>query len=252
MFARAKMLSMFLAAFIVTNVQASWIGVAFAQEVPVRESLQAELSPRLEGRRARGRAWAERLGRETSEVREARRARKLDRLRFASPAERRRILRRERRITRFLPETERRALRRERQKFAEELGMGSWHEGGGGEVLRTLDLSAQERRVLRGRFRQLSKQERRDLRQKVVNMRELPASERELLRERLHEMKSLTENEKRAFDEKKRRWSEMSEAKREKMRAQMRRLRALPTDERLELLERALNMSEGRAKPVPK
>jgi hypothetical protein len=247
MLTRARILSIFLAAFLATTLQASWIGAARAQQVPGREDSDAEVHPRFEGHRARGRDWAERLRRATPELREARRERMLERLRTASPAERQRVLRRERRIMRFLPEEERRAIRREKRKFAEEHGIAGPHEGEGWEALWELDFPPAERRVLRHRFRQLSREERHELRRKILNMRELPEAERRLLRERLHEMKSLSEDEKQAFHERTRRWSEMSEEKREKLRAQMRRLRALPPDERLELLERAQKASESDA-----
>lgn len=75
-------------------------------------------------------------------------------------------------------------------------------------------------------------------------MRELPEAERKLLRERLHDMMSLSKDEQRAFRKNAGRWAEMPDERREKLRLQMRRLRALPADERLALLERLLDESQ--------
>ncbi|MBW2293656.1 MAG: DUF3106 domain-containing protein [Deltaproteobacteria bacterium] len=228
------MLSIVLAALAAISVQASWTDAASAQE-------RAE---RREAPRARSRDWAERLRNATPEMHEARRQRMLERLAAASPEERRRILRRQRRVMRFLSEAERRKIRRERQEFADQYDLGTPREREGWGRIREFDFTPEERRILRSKVRKLSKAERRELRGEILNMRELPEAERETLRERLHEMKSLTGDEKRALELKTRRWSQMSEERREKLRAQMRRIRALPPDERLELLERAQAAAE--------
>ncbi|MCP4040082.1 MAG: DUF3106 domain-containing protein [bacterium] len=181
----------------------------------------------------------------TPEMREGRRERLLERLREASPAERRRVLRRERRIMRFLPEEERRAIQLENRRFRKEHGIGSPRLRRARDAIRQLGFSAEEGRLLRARLHKLPKKERQELRRQIMNVRELPEAERELLRERLDEMKSLSEDEERAFRERARRWEEMPEERRDKLRLQMKRLRELPADERIELLERVLDASEG-------
>lgn len=234
MFMRTRMLSILLAAFAITTAQAGWIDTASAQQAS---------EPR-HGPRARSRDWAERIHDATPEMRDAQRKQMLERLAKAPPEERRRMLRRQRRIMRFLPEAERQKIRRERQEFAEKYDLGTPSEREGWDARRELDFTPEERRILRGRVRQLSNAERRELRNQILNMRELPKAEREILRDRLHEMKSLSDDEKRAFRLKTQRWSQMSDEKRERLRAQMRRIRSLPPDERLELLERAQNAAD--------
>ncbi len=238
MYLRTRMLSILLVACAATTVQLSGVDAATAQQ---RSERREDPRPR-----ARAHDWAERLRNITPEMRDARRERMLERLAAAPPEERRRILRRQRRILRFLPEAERQKIRRERQQFAKQYGLDTAREREGWDAIREFNFTPEERRMLRARVRRLSQSERRELRSKILNMRELPEAEREILRERLHEMKSLSDDEKRAFKDKTRRWSQMSEERREKLRAQMRRIRALPPDERLELLERAQSAAEQK------
>lgn len=232
MITRTRTLSILLVVFATTATiagQAVWSDPASAQE-------------RLERRdppRGRGHDWAERIRNSRNEMSDAQRERMLERLANAPPEERRRILRRQRRMMRFLPEEERRKIRRERREFAKRYDLASEGNREGWAAGREFAFTPEERRILRGRVRQLSKSERQGLRKKILNMRELPRSERENLRDRLHEMKSLTDDEKRALKLKVQRWSRMSDEKRERLRAQMRRIRSLPPEERLELLERA-------------
>lgn len=183
------------------------------------------------------------------EMREARRERMFERRRDARHRERRRNLRREGLRLSFLTEAERRALRLEGRKFRRQPGLGRTHDAslahGTPGPLGPFEFSPDERRILRNRVQRLPTQEREELRSKIRNMRELPEAERELLRERLREMNTLAGDEQRAFREKARRWARMSDVRREELRVAMRRLRALPADERLELLERVLAGSES-------
>ena len=158
----------------------------------------------------------------------------------------------ERRMMRFLSEAERRAIRHEHRKFWRRNGIESNrnspyvydHDHGARNSLRQFEFSPKERRDLRARLHQLPAEERKELRKKIRNMRELPEAEQKLLRERLHDMMSLSKDEQRAFRKNAGRWAEMPDERREKLRLQMRRLRALPADERLALLERLLDESQ--------
>lgn len=220
--------------------------VALALPVGAEEAEDVGAStefPRLEALRERARAGAERLGDATPAERELRRELMLERLREATPAERRRILRRERRLMLLLPEDERRVIREENRAFRKKHGLLEPETRR--ELARELELSGEDRRLLRARFRELPREERRELWGRIQRFRSLSPEEREALRARLNEMKSLSEEERQALRERAQRWSQMSEEKREQLREQMRRLRALDPEERAELLERALDASES-------
>ena len=231
MFKRTQLISILVLAFSLVAVQASFVCVDVAS---AQEGLD-----RRDHSRKRSRDWIDRIRNTSPEVRDAQRKKMLERLADAPPEERRRLLRRQRRIMRFLPEEERQKIRRERQRFAEKYDLGTARDREGWDALRELNFTSEERRILRGRVHQLSKAERRELRDQILNVRRLPKSEREILRDRLHEMKSLTDDEKRALALKIQRWSQMSDQKRERLRAQMKRIRSLPPEERLQLLEKA-------------
>ena len=64
------------------------------------------------------------------------------------------------------------------------------------------------------------------------------------------ELKALGEADRAVVRENARRWSEMSEARRQRLRAQWKKLRALPPDERADLLDRAFEArSQDEATP---
>jgi parvulin-like peptidyl-prolyl isomerase len=58
-------------------------------------------------------------------------------------------------------------------------------------------------------------------------------------------MKSLSDEQKDEFITKAKRWHKMPEERREKLRAQMKKLREMPVDERMDLLDRAMENSES-------
>ena len=229
-------------AFVGTLVATSWIGSASADDSFAGRSPQlAEPPPRENMTRPH---------RTSPEMREIRREWKRERFREATPSMRRQMLRRERRRLHFLPDTERRAIRLEKRALRRKHGIGtpepSVRPRGNRKPFQQLELSPRERRALRARLQKLAPKERRELRRRIGNTRGLSETERELLRERLHEMKSLSEDGRQAFRENVSRWAEMSDERRAALRGQMRRLRALPAEERLELLERALDGSDPR------
>ncbi|MCP4038492.1 MAG: DUF3106 domain-containing protein [bacterium] len=195
--------------------------------------------PRLEALRERNRMRAERLRDATPDEREARRERLRERLREAAPMERRRTLMREWRMMRELPEEERSKIRAENRAFRKKRDLPE--PGAARKLARDLELTPEERRVLRARFRRLPHSERRDLWRQIRHFRSLSPEEREALEQRLNEMKLLTEDERVELRQKADRWAAMSEEERERLREQMRRLHALAPDERAELLERALS-----------
>ncbi len=192
----------------------------------------------------------ERFRNATPEERDMRRERLHRQLRDASPRERRRILRREGRLMYVLPEEEREKIRKENQAFREKHGLPSIEEAldaareRARELARELDLTPEEGRALRRRFRELPRKEREALWQDIQRFRELPSDERAALEARLLELKELGEEDRAVMRENARRWSQMPEEKRERLRAQWRKLRALPPQERAELLERALELQE--------
>ncbi|MDP6977008.1 MAG: DUF3106 domain-containing protein [Myxococcota bacterium] len=193
---------------------------------------------RLEKLPDRVRERVERFRNATPAEREARRERLLGELRDATPRERRRLLRRERRLMRVLPEEERSKIREENQAFREKHDLP--RPGAAREFARDLELSAEERRVLRAKFRELPREERRALWRDITRYRSLSPAERETLEARLDDLKSLSDEERTALRENAQRWSQIPEETRERLREQLRKLRALPPDERAELLERAL------------
>lgn len=187
---------------------------------------------------------AERLRTATPRMREARLERLSMRLLGASRWERRRILRREGRIMRALPDEDRARIESENEAFRDKHGILSIRDRMNLAESGEFDYSAKERKILRARIRELPIGERRALMRKIKNVRELPEGEREELHERLNEMKSLSREEREEFRQKAKRWSEMSEERRDKLRAQMKKLREMPIDERMELLERAMESEE--------
>ena len=130
-------------------------------------------------------------------------------------------------------------IREENRGFRDKHGLPE--PGAAHDLARELDLSPEERRVLRERLRELPRDERRDLFREIQRLRSLAPEERETLEDRLHEMKLLTHEERDMLHRKARRWSEMSEEKRERLRDQMRRLSVLPPTERESLLQRAFD-----------
>lgn len=183
---------------------------------------------------------AERLREATPEMREARREMLAMRLARASRWERRRILRHEGRVMRALPKKDRKMIEAENRAYREKHGLLSGRDRRNLAESGDFDFSRKERRVLRRRFTQLSKEERRELIDKIRNVRDLPEGERELLHERLDEMKSFTEDEEKDFRVRAKRWRGMSNEKKEKLRRQMQKLRAMPAEERMELLDKVM------------
>lgn len=213
---------------------------AMAEDAAMLEGEELEEYPRLKALRAWGREAAKSLANATPEMREVRREEMLERLEGASEEERRKILRREYRIMQLVPGETRELIERENQAFRKARGIEPWRDRPGAKMMRELDVSPDERRALRSRFKELPRRERRKLWRKIKNMRNLPEAEKAELRAKLAEMKALSKNEKRELLDKAERWSQMPDEKREKLREQMKRLRAMPADERSELLERAL------------
>jgi hypothetical protein len=181
----------------------------------------------------------------TPEMREARLERLSVRLMGASRWERRRILRREGRIMRAMSATNREMIKAERKAFRDKHGFLSIRDRRNLFESGEFDYSEEERRVLRTRFRDLSKRERRVLVRKMKNVRDLPEEERRELHDRLNEMKLLSADQKDEFITKAKRWHGMPEERREKLRAQMKKLREMPVDERIDLLERAMENSKS-------
>ncbi len=195
----------------------------------------------------------ERFRNATPAEREAHRERLLEELRDAPPRERRRLLRRERRLMRALPEEDRDKIRDENQAFRSKRGLPS--AGAARGFARELELSPAERRTLRARFRELPRKERRELRRDIARYRSLSQGERETLEARLNELESLSNEERTALRQNAQRWSQMPEERRERLRVQLKKLRALPPEERAELLERALEGvgdTGGKASTKPK
>lgn len=236
----AALIVVLTATLTVTLCSVAMPSVALAEGVERFGDKELEEYPRLKAIRARGREAAKSLANSTPEMRQVRREEMLERLEGASEAERRKILRREYRIMQWVPDETRELIERENQAFRKTRGTPSWRDRPGAKVMRELDVSPDERHILRSRFKELPRSERRKLWRKIKNMRELPEVERAELRAKLAEMKALSKDEKRELLEKAERWSQMPAAKREKLREQMERLRAMPADERSELLEKAL------------
>lgn len=186
----------------------------------------------------------ERLREATPEMREVRREMLAVRLAHASRRERRRILRHEGRVMRALPKEDRKMIEAENRAFRDKHGLLSSRDRRNLAESGDFDFSRKERRVLRRRFAQLSKEERRELLDKIKNVRDLPEGERELLHERLDEMKSFTREEEKDFRVRAKRWRGMSNKKRERLRGQMQKLRAMPAKERMELLEKVMEEAE--------
>ena len=181
----------------------------------------------------------------TPEMREARLERFSVRLMKASRWERRRMLRREGRIMRAMSATNREMIEAENKAFRDKHGILSIRDRRNLFESGEFDYSKKERQVLRARFGDLSKGERRVLVRKIKNVRDLPEGERRELHERLNEMKLLSGDQKDDFITKAKRWHEMPEERREKLRAQMKKLREMPVDERMDLLDRAIEISES-------
>lgn len=188
---------------------------------------------------------AKRLLASTPEMREARLERFSVRLMRASRWERRRMLRRERRIMQSMSATNRAMIEAENKAFRDKHGILSIRDRRNLFESGEFDYSEEERHVLRARFRDLSKKERRALVRKIKNVRDLPEGERLELHERLNAMKSLSDEQKDELIAKAKRWHKMPEERREKLRAQMRKLREMPVDERIDLLDRALENSRS-------
>lgn len=219
--------------------------VAGVAAQPARATGDDERLDRLPDRE---RERVERLRNATPEERDAWRESMREELRDASPRERRRLLRRERRLMSVLPEGERETIREENRAFRSKHGKRSRQAAR--DLVRELELDPEERRALRVRLRELPRRERRALWRDIQGFRELPAEERAALEARLLELKALGEADRAVVRENARRWSEMSEARRQRLRAQWKKLRALPPDERADLLDRAFEArSQDEATP---
>ena len=138
------------------------------------------------------------------------------------------MLRREGRIMRAMSAMNREMIEAENKAFRDKHGVLSIRDRRNLFESGEFDYSEEERQVLRARFR------------------DLPEGERRELHERLNEMKSLSGDQKDEFITKAKRWHKMPEERREKLRAQMKKLREMPVDERMDLLDRAMENSESR------
>lgn len=219
------------------------IGLVVSSTPPAFAQRDADAETRREERTLdRLPDWArkrvERFRDATPQEREARREHLLEEMQEATPRERRRLLRRERRLMRALPAEDREKIRAENEAFRRKHDLAD--PAGMRDLARDLELSGEDRRALRARFRALPREERRALWNDVKRYRSLSEEERAALRLRLRDMRALGEEDRALLRENARRWKDMPEEKRERLREQLRKLRSLSPDERSALLEKAL------------